>query len=216
MDVNIHIENNANLCAFAERVFNHHDSDHLLCVTMYSGIGLGIIMDGDLIKGVNGYAGEMGHMIIFPDGNPCKCGNKGCWELYASETSLFTSLNKKGHPGITYDQLERFIYEHDSVVCEEMDHFINHLSIGLNNIINLYNPETIVLNSDVLQIYPEAVEAIENNLHSNVSQYHRLEISTLGKKATVMGACALAAKRFLGVPEITLELASERDILNTH
>ena len=57
-----------------------------------SGIGAGIMIDGKLHKGYHGYAGEMGHMIIAQDGEVCRCGNRGCWEQYSSETSLFARL----------------------------------------------------------------------------------------------------------------------------
>lgn len=207
----VHIENNANLSAFAERVFKYHHRDDLLSITMYSGIGLGILMDGKLIKGFSGHAGEIGHMIIYPDGEPCKCGNNGCWELYASEMSLFTSLLQKDYPGVTYEQLQQLIDDSDPFVCEEMEKFIEHLSIGLNNVINLYNPETVVLNSEVLKIHPNAVSQIRHHLHSSVSQYRELEVSSLGREASVLGACALGAQKFLNIPEISLNLTAGED-----
>ncbi|WP_226035402.1 ROK family transcriptional regulator [Aquibacillus saliphilus] len=210
LEISVHIENNANLCAFAEKIFKHHHTDNLLCISMYSGIGLGIIMDGELIKGYHGYAGEMGHMVIFPDGKPCKCGNKGCWELYASEKSLFSLLSKQMNKSdISYQDIQNWINTKEPEVCEQMHRFIKHLSIGLNNIINLYNPETIVLNSEVLHLYPNAIEEIKTNLTSSVSQYRELVISDLDKNASVMGACAFGIKSFLEIPELNLELSEK-------
>ncbi|MRH45125.1 ROK family protein [Aquibacillus halophilus] len=208
IEISVHIENNANLCAFAEKIFKHHHSDNLLCISMYSGIGLGIIMDGEVIKGYHGYAGEMGHMVLFPDGLPCKCGNKGCWELYASEASLFSLLSQKmNKKDIGYQDIQHWINTREPEVCEHMNRFIKHLSIGLNNIINLYNPETIVLNSELLHLYPNAIEEIKANLTSSVSQYRELVISDLGKNASIMGACAFGIKKFLEIPELSLELS---------
>ncbi|KGM46025.1 ROK family protein, partial [Neobacillus niacini] len=92
--VNIYIENNANLCSFAEIVYKHYQSENLLSVSLYSGIGLGIMVNSKLLKGCDGYAGEIGHMIIVPDGLPCRCGNLGCWEQYASESSFMKRLAK--------------------------------------------------------------------------------------------------------------------------
>ncbi|WP_117168059.1 ROK family transcriptional regulator [Paraliobacillus sediminis] len=210
LEISVHIENNANLSAFSEKIFKHHDSDNLLTISMYSGIGLGIIMDGEVIKGYHGYAGEMGHMVLFPDGLPCKCGNKGCWELYASEASLFSLLSQKmNKKDINYQDIQHWIKTNEPEVSKHMNTFIKHVSIGLNNIINLYNPETIVLNSELLHLYPNAIEEIKANLTSSVSQYRELVISDLGKNATVMGACALGIKNFLEIPELSLEL-SER------
>lgn len=93
--ISVCIENNANLCSFAEIVYKHHQSNNLLSVNLYSGIGLGIIVNGELLKGYRGYAGEIGHIIVVPDGKPCNCGNFGCWEQYASEYSFFKQLAQK-------------------------------------------------------------------------------------------------------------------------
>lgn len=210
LEISVHIENNANLSAFSEKIYKHHDTDNLLTISMYSGIGLGIIMDGEVIKGYHGYAGEMGHMVLFPDGLPCKCGNKGCWELYASEASLFSILSQAMNKrDISYQDIQHWIKTSEPEVSKHMNTFIKHVSIGINNIINLYNPETIVLNSELLHLYPNAIEEIKANLTSSVSQYRELVISDLGKNATVMGACALGIKNFLEIPELNLEL-SER------
>src|SRR5699024_419990 len=90
----ITIENNANLSAFAEKVYQFHETDHLLAINLTSGIGVGIMIDGKIHQGNDGFAGEMGHMITVPHGEKCRCGNHGCWELYASETSFLTSLKE--------------------------------------------------------------------------------------------------------------------------
>lgn len=213
IDINIYIENNANLCSFAEKVYNHHHSDNLLCVSMYSGVGLGIMNEGELLKGYHGYAGEMGHMIIVPDGKPCNCGNHGCWELYSSEASFFKELAEKHHKhDITYTDIRNWMIEQDPIICKQLEQFIKYLSIGLNNIINLYNPEILVLNSELLKLYPNAEDIIKSHLTSTISHYRELVISDLGKQACVMGACALAIKNFLDIPALRLNI--EDDYLN--
>ncbi|UJF26620.1 ROK family transcriptional regulator [Planococcus sp. 107-1] len=210
VDVAIQIQNNANASAFAEKVFTSQDSENLLSISMYSGMGLGIIMDGELLKGYNGFAGEMGHMIVVPGGKQCTCGNKGCWEMYASEARLLQNLaDIKKKNKLSYDDVESWIAAEDKEVIQQIDEFFEFLAIGLNNIINLYNPETIVLNSQVLKMDPHAIERIESLLTSSVSQYRELKISELGKEACAMGACALAIKSFLKVPELRLDLSTE-------
>ncbi|WP_227937754.1 ROK family protein [Alkalihalobacillus deserti] len=203
----LYIENNANLCSFAEQVYKHHQSVNLLCVSLYSGIGLGIMINGELYKGHHGYAGEMGHMIVVPDGKPCNCGNKGCWEQYASESSFFKDLfEKQNTQDITYLDVQKWIHDQESITCKQMNQFIYYLSIGLNNIINLYNPETIVLNSELLKMHPDAINEIKASLKSSVSHYQELLISEFGKEACVMGACALAIKNFLEIPELSFNI----------
>jgi len=211
----IHIENNANLSAFAENVYKYHQSNDLLTILLASGIGAGIMTDGELHKGYNGFAGEMGHMILSPDGEPCTCGNHGCWELYSAEPSLFATLAEKlDRPHLTYEDVQQLITKKDPITHSHLQQFIKDLSIGLNNIINLYNPETLVLNSEILSMYPNAVEEIKNNLVSTVSHYREIVLSELGNQSCVMGACALAIQRFLEVPELRLQI--ENDSVLSH
>lgn len=207
INIPIIIENNANLCSFAEKVFQHHQSDNLLSISMYSGIGVGVLIKGEPLKGYHGYAGEMGHMIVVPEGIPCKCGNMGCWELYASESSFFKELAEKLHKtNLTYQDVQKLFLSEDPAACDQMEHLIKYVSIGLNNIINLLNPETIVLNSELLKLYPDTINKIKANLTSSVSHYSELLISELGKNASVMGACALVIKNFLEIPELSFNV----------
>jgi predicted NBD/HSP70 family sugar kinase len=205
--LNIYIENNANLCSFAEIVYKHYQSENLLSVSLYSGIGLGIMVNSKLLKGCDGYAGEIGHMIIVPDGLPCRCGNLGCWEQYASESSFIKQLSKNHNKeNVTYDEIYQWFVEQDPVTCRLMKDYIKFLSYGLNNIINLYNPEILVINSELLRLYPNALEEIKVHLTSTVGQYRKLQISEFGKNACSMGACALAIKNFLEVKELSLSI----------
>lgn len=205
LGLRVKLENNANLSAFAERVFFHHETDDLLSVTLYSGIGMGMMINHSFFRGRDGFAGEIGHMIVVPGGIPCNCGNQGCWEKYASETSVFHLLRaKKPGENITYAQIGRWIEAKDPDVTELMEQFIYYLSIGLNNMINIYNPEVVVLDSELLRIYPDSLRFIESNLNSRVSHYREIKISTIGKKSCVLGACAIAIQNFLQVPVLNL------------
>ncbi|MEH7118517.1 ROK family transcriptional regulator, partial [Neobacillus vireti] len=151
----VYVENNANLCSFAEKVFNFHQSKNLISISMYSGIGIGFLINGELVKGYHGYAGEMGHMIINPNGKPCNCGNFGCWELYASEVSFINELSKKlNKPKMTYEDIENLVITRNPIVIDQIDEFIKYVSFGLNNIINILNPETLVLNRELLNLFP--------------------------------------------------------------
>lgn len=85
----VHIENEANAGAYGEKRFGAgKESDNIIYVSVGIGIGVGLILNGKLYKGNNGFSGELGHMTIEADGIKCRCGNQGCWELYASEQAL--------------------------------------------------------------------------------------------------------------------------------
>ncbi|WP_284037393.1 ROK family transcriptional regulator [Neobacillus sp. 114] len=205
IDIDVYLENNANLSSFAERVFFHHETDNLLCATLYSGIGMGMMMKDDFFRGHDGYAGEIGHMIVVPEGRPCNCGNKGCWEKYSSESSVFEYLSEKRQmKNLTYEDIQKWLDEGDQEVHELLEQLLYYLSIGLNNMINIYNPDVLVLDSELLRMYPDALDKIKQNLHSSISHYRELSISSIGKKSCVLGACALAIKHFLSVPMLNL------------
>jgi predicted NBD/HSP70 family sugar kinase len=210
IDINVYLENNANLSAFAERVFVHHETDNLLAATLYSGIGLGMMMNNEFFRGHDGFAGEIGHMIVVPNGIQCNCGNKGCWERYASENMFFRNLSdKRNISPITYEHIQKWLDEGDEEVTHLMEQFIYYLSIGLNNMINMYNPDVLVLDSELLRMYPNSLDKIRGNLNSSISHYRALQISTIGRNSSVLGACALAIKHFLGVPMLNFNYQIE-------
>jgi len=205
VSIDISIHNNANLSAYAERVYNYPESKHLLNIIMSSGIGVGYMVNGQIQTGYNGFAGEMGHMIIKQDGEACNCGNHGCWERYSSEKSLFEKLQKQLNVNhLTYDELNSLILTENPIVTTLFEQYIIDLSIGLNNIINLYNPETLVLTNEMLSLYPNAIEKIKTNLTSTVSHYGSLELSTFNRTSCAIGGCAIGIQSFLDIPEIFL------------
>jgi predicted NBD/HSP70 family sugar kinase len=211
ISIDIFIENNANLSSFAERVFMYHQAENLVSASFLSGIGLGAMMDNEFFRGNEGFAGEIGHMIVMPGGLPCNCGNLGCWEQYASETSFFKELSqRKQMENISYSQVLTWLKEGDQIVQQQMDQFIYFLAIGLNNLINIYNPDVIVLDSELLRLNPAAVDEIKKNLVSSISHYQELSISSLGKGSSIMGACALAIKHFLEVPMVNLSFEEHK------
>lgn len=211
LSIPIFVDNNANLSAYAEKVYNHHHSNNLLTIILTSGIGSGMIIDGELHKGYHGYAGEMGHMIIFPNGEACKCGNHGCWELYASEPKLLKKLEAElQQTNLSISDIQKLLEAEHIIVKSFIDRFLQYISIGLNNIINLYNPETIVMNSRLLKIYPRSIEKIKGYLISSVSDYGALVLSDLGDRSCVFGACALGIQQFLDVQELQLSLPEKQ------
>ncbi|KKK39919.1 ROK family protein [Mesobacillus campisalis] len=211
LTIPLFIENNANLSAYAERVYKHHHSSNLLTLILTSGIGSGIIIEGDLQRGFHGYAGEMGHMIIYPNGEPCRCGNHGCWELYASEPRLIRKLEAELQvTDLTIPTIQEYLEKDHIIVKSYMDRYLQYIAIGLNNIINLYNPETIVINSQLLKIYPGSIQKLKGHLISSVSEYGELVLSDLGNRSCVLGACAMGIQHFLDVEEIQLSIPEKQ------
>ncbi|WP_051353289.1 ROK family transcriptional regulator [Thalassobacillus devorans] len=193
---NVYVDNNANLSVYAEQVYYEHISD-LFCVTLYSGIGLGIISDHKIYRGFQGFAGEIGHMIVEPGGHQCACGNKGCWELYASEKALEENLTK-ANPTLSIDEsLEKLLKaDTDDKVLND---YLDYLAIGLNNIINIFNPEKIVFNGTFINKHSTILTKLENRLRSKFNNYKQIRSSYLGTEACALGGAALALKNFFRV-----------------
>lgn len=195
-NVPVVMENEANLSALGEWA-HCHSTNEMLYISVHSGIGVGIIMKNQLVKGKNGYAGELGHTIIEADGRPCPCGNRGCLEQYASERALFAELSsKKGYPvnAEVYGSLYR---QGDPDAVRAMQQFIKYMSIGINNLLNTFNPDVIVLNSSLTMCHAGLCGDITAQLHNNMKGYCRLVPSTLQDTAVLLGGVYLIRERFL-------------------
>ncbi|QHT47833.1 ROK family transcriptional regulator [Bacillus sp. SB49] len=200
-NVPIFIDNNANLTVYAEQVFNHPLPD-LFTVTMYSGIGLGILENNRIYRGYQGFAGEIGHMIVEKGGLPCPCGNQGCWELYASERALIRALNDKGVPIDCLTTIDDSVWQDHP---ELLTRFLDYLAIGLNNIINIFNPQITILNSEFLLHHQELLEHLKQRLTSKINNYDAILTSTLGKDACSLGGAMLALKNYYQVETLNLK-----------
>ncbi|MBM7621566.1 putative NBD/HSP70 family sugar kinase [Bacillus tianshenii] len=196
------IANNSNLCAVAEQVFSS-ESTNLACITTYSGIGMGIIIQGMLFQGFEGFSGEVGHMIIEPEGRTCTCGNKGCFEQYASEKVLLQEIRERiGRLDLPLEELHQIIEKGGAEVEEVIKNYTTHLAIGVNNIINILNPEKVIINCEIFSYHPAILEKVEKNLTSIMNHRKELKISTLGKNACMLGASASVIKDFLKTDHI--------------
>ncbi|WP_158591793.1 ROK family transcriptional regulator [Oceanobacillus halophilus] len=193
----VYIDNNANLSVFAEQVFDEHISD-LFCITLYSGIGLGIISENKIYRGYKGFAGEIGHMIVESHGLQCTCGNKGCWELYASERVLMESL-KEIDPSLS---IEEALIKHSEKHLEVIDQYLEYLAVGLNNVINIFNPEKIILNGTIINGNTPFIDDITNRLKSKMNNFREIRASNIGEYSSVLGGAAFALKNFFDIDTI--------------
>jgi predicted NBD/HSP70 family sugar kinase len=200
----VYLENEANLSVIGEKTFQY-DYANIANISVHSGIGLGIIVNHQLYTGYNGRAGEFGHTIIEIDGRQCPCGNKGCFEQYASERSLlreFAAL--KGTDEMCFEQF-RIAYEANDPDAEKiMNDFIKYMSIGINNILNAYNPDIVVINSSFTIYFPHITERIEAALTSRMNSYIRIVPSVLQDTSILLGGICVAIKGFLGVEMLKL------------
>ncbi len=207
----IYLENEANLSVLGERTFMH-DYPNIANISVHSGIGLGLLIHNELYTGYNGRAGEFGHTIIEIDGKECPCGNHGCLEQYVSERALLNDFAaKKGLDGITFDQLVSFYESGDKDALDIIDRFVKLMGLCINNVLNAYNPDIIIINSSFTSFIPALTKRIENSLNSRMNSFIRIESSLLQDSSILLGGICVAIKNFLGIGTLNL---SNKEVFN--
>ena len=169
--VPVALENDANAAALGEHAFGAgRDFRNMIFVTVSSGIGGGIIVDGRVYRGATGAAGEIGHMVLDENGPPCGCGQRGCLEALASGTAIaaraaalaeegaspvLARLARQSAPppgastGLTAADVERAALEGDAVARRVIDEAGRFLGLGLVNLVHVFNPDGIVIGGGV-------------------------------------------------------------------
>lgn len=200
-NVPVFIENEANAGAYGEKVFgaakNH---DNMIYASIGTGIGIGVIINNDLYRGVGGFSGEMGHMTIDFNGPKCSCGNRGCWELYASEKALLKSLQTKEKKVSNQDIID-LAHLNDVGTLRALQNFGFYLGIGLTNILNTFNPQAIILRNSIIESHPMVLNSIRSEVSSRVysqlGNSYELLPSVLGKNASALGMSSIVIDHFL-------------------
>lgn len=206
----IRLENEANLSALGEK-FLTSDYGNLISISVGSGIGAGIIIDNKLYKGYRGYSGEIGHTIVVPHGQECPCGNYGCLEQYASEENLLEEYKKFKGSDKTFEDLKNDYLHGDYEAIKIIDKFITFLSIGINNLINSFNPEVIIINSRFTNEIDDVLVKIEESLRSQMNDYLKIQASSLQEKATLLGGSYINSLQFLKVNHLSVKRESEEE-----
>jgi glucokinase-like ROK family protein len=154
------VDNEANMAALGEYFFGSANKVHeVLYLSAGIGLGGGILRKGRLVRGCKGMAGEFGHIIIDPDGYPCSCGNRGCWETLVSQRALYRNVTEMINEGkasiiselagsdlkqLSVDIIVNAAREGDPVAIEAINRLSEHLAVGLASLINILNPELVV------------------------------------------------------------------------
>ncbi len=162
-DLPVFITNDAKTAALGEMLFgNARGKKHFLVITIGTGLGSGIVAHGRLIYGYSGFAGEIGHTVVEPEGRPCKCGKKGCLETYVSAPGLVRTflellekhrvdspMRTKKFNNITAEDVSRLAKEGDPIALEAFDKTAGYLAIKLADAIAHTSPEAIFLTGGV-------------------------------------------------------------------
>lgn len=155
-DVNIYIKNNSGLVALCEREFGGYaEINNLISIDIDDGVGAGVLIDGVIYDG-NGFAGEFGHISVDLNGKQCSCGNYGCLELYASVPQILEHTQTN-----TLCELKEKLDQNDEVAQKGLSDVSRALAFGINNIVNLLDPELIVIGGDAPLLGERFLEMIK-------------------------------------------------------
>ncbi len=206
LDVPIAVANEADLGALAEsRRGAARGADDVLYVHGEVGVGGGIIVGGRPLSGTSGFAGEIGHMPINPEGRPCQCGSFGCWETEIGERAL---LERAGYPleggRMAVSALIADAADGRPEALASLDHVGRWLGVGLAGLVNVLNPSVVVLGGLFSPAFPYLVPSLTGALEARGLEAARRLVSVvpayLGVDAALLGAAELAFEPLLVDP----------------
>lgn len=215
LDVPVFLGNDCNVCTLGvfDQEYKAKPRD-LIGIFIGTGIGGGLILNGDLYHGHNLTAGEIGHMVIEVNGPKCGCGNRGCFEALASRTAIFREIQaavKDGQQTLLTDMLgkdlsdmrsgdlRKAIRRGDKLATKVVEAAAEFAGIGVANLINLLNPEIVVIGGGVIEaladeMMPTLIKAAKEHVMPGTMSGIEIKASKLGDNAGITGAAVLARR----------------------
>ena len=215
LDKTVYIENDANAAALGEALAGAaKGAQSCVCITLGTGVGGGIIIDGKIYGGFNFAGAELGHTVIVVDGELCTCGRQGCWEAYASATGLINQTRRAmvNHPESAMWKLAEDLDKVDGrtafdgmragdpTATDVVNTYIKYVATGLVNVINIFQPEVLCIGGGICKegdtLLVPLQKQIERERYSKYSSHQtRLCVATLGNDAGIIGAAFLGENK---------------------
>lgn len=221
-DVPVIVENEANAAALGEKMLGAaRQVDNFIYLSAGVGLGGGLVVDGRLYGGVGGFAGEIGHMTLVPDGPQCNCGNRGCWETLIGPTAITERVRQAAALGqtprllalpgvggeasaIRMQHVLAAAEQGEPAVLHVLDEVGRYLGIGIANLVNTFNPRLVVLGGILSlagpYILPRAQQEVKVRALAAAREALCIELSAFGFDACVMGGVSLIVREVLGNP----------------
>ncbi len=215
------VDNDANLGALAEGLWGvGRGFTDFAYVKVSTGIGAGLVLNGSLYRGVAGYAGEIGHTTIEEDGPLCRCGNRGCLEMFAAAPALLELLRRSYPDEFTVTDLLRLSDEGDVGCRRVLTDAGRHIGVALANLCNLLSPQLIIVGGELAASGEVLLSAIRESIaRRTMLPSHAPQITTgaFSERAGVLGALALALQESDNVaPYGARERLTSRDRASAH
>jgi glucokinase len=211
LDLPVFIDNDANCAALAEAISGAaKDTEHSITVTLGTGVGSGVVINGRVYSGFNYSAAELGHTVISLDGEQCTCGRKGCFEAYASASALIRQTKKaavenpdsiinklvnndmdKIDAKVSFDAAK----QGDETGKKVVDQYIKYLATGLVNIINAFQPEVLVIGGGVCKegeyLLKPLKSLVSREIYGKLAKQTQIKVAQMGNDAGIVGAALL-------------------------
>ncbi|HIR07958.1 MAG TPA: ROK family protein [Candidatus Pullichristensenella stercoripullorum] len=207
----VYVDNDANVAALAESAFGaSKDVSSSILITLGTGVGGGIVRDQRIHTGAHGVGGEIGHMVVVVDGEPCNCGHRGCWEKYASATAIIRMgralMEEKPDCALARQMggdaanlnakaVLDLAKAGDADCAGIFETYVKYLCVGLANLINIYDPDMLVLGGGVAHAGNFLLDAVRAALGDYVYcpalSWARVELARMGNDAGIIGAAML-------------------------
>jgi len=205
--VPVAMENDADAAALGEAGWGAgKEKKRLIYVTVGTGIGAGIVLDGELYRGVDGAHPEIGHHLIDPSGPSCACGFHGCWESLAAGPAMVSWLERNApvgyrHPdNLTAERICQLARRGEEMAQKAVEREAYYLGVGLANLITLFAPETIVLGGSLMKsavLFLDGIrKAIVRNCRLVPFERTELALASLGEDSNLIGAARVWHHRF--------------------
>jgi len=205
--VKVAMENDADAAALGEASWGAgHSKRTLIYVTVGTGIGAGIVLDGRVYRGVDQSHPEIGHHVIDPSGPPCSCGFRGCWESLAAGPAMVSWIERNAPPDyshvadLTAEKICGLAAQGDSWAMRAVEHEGRYLGLGLANLVTLFVPEIIVLGGSVMKSASLFLENIRQVIIASCrlvpGEKTELALASLGEDSNLIGAGRVWYYRF--------------------
>jgi predicted NBD/HSP70 family sugar kinase len=212
----VELENAANSCALSEICFGRRAEGlkNLVIVTVSEGIGCGLILNHQLVQGSTGTAGEFGHAALVPDGLECSCGNRGCWEMYASNSAAIRyysqAASSRGRrtasvdKTISFEHLLRLAQQDDGKAVEALHQMAKYLGLGIAPLVSGLAPDMIVIVGEVTRAWEKVGPIIKDTVrqHSFTRAETQIVPSDPITQPRLRGTIALVLLKHFGAPTI--------------
>ena len=204
----VELENAANACALSEIWFGRRSesAQDLVALTVSEGIGTGLVLNHQLVRGSTGVAGEFGHTTIVENGLQCACGNKGCWELYASNSAAvrYYTGSKSSAQTPSFDDILRLAGQGDPKAKQAIDQMSHYLGVGIAMLVTGLAPDVILVIGEVTRLW-KRVEPIISKTVAERSLTHaatRILPTDPVSQPRLLGTIALVLQQHFGAPSV--------------